>query len=180
MSAQRGGRRYRIVLMDTNAIIEAVRTRAWNGISGNSTVETVDTCVEEATRGDRLQRGYVEVTAQDLARMRAVHSVDKTKESALILEMPDAEGLHGGERRLYAHALAQLAQGESDWVVCSPDKAAIRVAIGLEWDERVISLEKLIDDSGAKLAEPLDIQFTERWLSRYRTEYLLERERGDL
>lgn len=64
-----------VVLMDTNAIIEAVRTRCWRAISNRFRVETVEECRDEARRGDAMNPAYVAVSENDLALLAAVHAV---------------------------------------------------------------------------------------------------------
>ena len=43
------------VLVDTNAIIEAYRTRSWRALSGGWRVETVEACVAETQTGFQLR-----------------------------------------------------------------------------------------------------------------------------
>ena len=64
-----------VVLVDTNVVMEAVRTRCWNAVSGGLCVETVEECRDQALRGDRGRPGYLPVSEQDLARIRRVHPV---------------------------------------------------------------------------------------------------------
>lgn len=45
--------KYTVVLVDTNVVMEAVRTHCWNAMAGGLWVETVEECREEALRGDR-------------------------------------------------------------------------------------------------------------------------------
>jgi hypothetical protein len=53
-----------IVLLDTNVIIEAFRTRCWRAIVNTFKIETVEKCCEEAATGDKRQPGYVEVDVE--------------------------------------------------------------------------------------------------------------------
>jgi hypothetical protein len=48
-----------IVLMDTNVIMEAYRTRCWGSLVNTFKVETVEKCWEEAATGDKRRAGYV-------------------------------------------------------------------------------------------------------------------------
>ena len=52
------------VLVDTNIIIEAVRTECWNALTGRHQVETVQACCDEAEAGDTLATGYIAVARE--------------------------------------------------------------------------------------------------------------------
>ena len=173
MSTLRPARAKTIVLVDTTAIIEAVRTKCWNALTGGRLVETVEECRGEARRGETLRYGYVEVTDEDLARLNRVHGVDRKAEAALGLAYADAAGMDKGERHLFAHAYARMAAGEDVWVISSADKAAIRAAVALDWGDRLHSLEALAKSVGANPRPALDEQHTEAWLVRIRTQYIL-------
>lgn len=43
-----------LFFLDTNAIIEAVRTAVWNPISGGLRIETVEEVRQECLQGDQL------------------------------------------------------------------------------------------------------------------------------
>lgn len=74
------------VLVDTNAIIEAVRTGCWAAITGRWTVETVQECYEEALRGDSTRPSYVRVATEDLDRLNTVHRVTELGHSSQAVE----------------------------------------------------------------------------------------------
>lgn len=157
-----------IVLVDTNIIIEAFRTRCWKALIAYYRVETVEKCYEEALTGDRLRSGYVEVDAKVLKERLTVHRVESFEQAALALACPDADALDAGERHLFAHA-----HGRKDaWIITCADRAAVRIALTLGWNDRICSLEALCKPAGAKPG--LKQHFTERWLSRVRTDFLLE------
>ena len=62
--------------MDTNAIIEAYRTRSWRALSGGWSVETVEACVAETQTGFQRRRQVEAIDASELrASLVAVHSV---------------------------------------------------------------------------------------------------------
>ena len=128
-----------VVLVDTNAIIEAVRTRTWNALTGGMRIQTVNECVEEAGRGNSNKPAYVAVSKTDLNRLDKVHSVSETDRAHHLLTDPDAIGMDPGERDLFAHACVREEAGDSAWVVCSPDKASIRAAVRLGWEDRLVS-----------------------------------------
>ena len=163
-----------VVLVDTNVVMEAVRTRCWNAITGGVRVETVEECRDEARRGDRGRPGYLPVSDADLARMRAVHGVGEMERVTFSLAYPDAQNMDAGERDLFAHAFARSARGDDVWIVCSADKACVRAAVALGWHERMHSLGALVAAVGAVPRPALLDHFGERWLSTCRTEFLLK------
>ena len=159
-----------MLLVDTNVIIEAVRTGCWRAITGQMTVETVEICKEEAKRGDREQSGYVVVSDDDLARISHLHAVTEMERAGLTFEYPEATGMDAGERDLFAHAYARTDDG---WVLCSPDKASIRAAVILGWSDRLRSLGALVQHVGARPKSSLRRHFEEAWLSEWRTHFRL-------
>jgi len=160
-----------VLLFDTNAIIEAVRTGCWAAVTGQYSVETVEAVVSESKAGDPGAPGYVPVGEADLLRLGAVYSVSETQRGALADSYGDADGLDRGERDLFAHGLTHK---EEVWLVCSPDKASVRAAMKLGWRERLCSLENLAQTVGIKPNPPLGRQFCEPWLSSFCTQILLE------
>lgn len=162
-----------VVLVDTNVIIEAVRTRCWNAVTGALLVETVQECRAEAGRGDATRSGYVSVAEADLERLSAVHAVKETEMATFVLACPEAQTLDAGERELFAHAFARVARGDEVWIVCSADRAAIRVAVGQGWGDRIRSLATVVEAAGARPKPPLAEHYGERWLSDFRTTVLL-------
>lgn len=155
------------VLVDTNIIIEAFRTRCWKALTVYYQVETVEKCYEEALTGDRLRPGYVEVDSAVLKEKLVIHQISSLELAALALTCPDADALDAGERHLFAHA-----HGRSDaWIATCADRAAVRIAFTLGWKERICSLEILNKPTGAKPS--LKHHFTEEWLSEVRTDFML-------
>jgi hypothetical protein len=67
----------------------------------------------------------VRVTPDDLDRMQATHAVNHLVQARFKLRYADSDALDTGEHDLLAHALEH--EGEP-WILCSPDKAAIREA----------------------------------------------------
>jgi hypothetical protein len=162
-------------LVDTNVILEAVRTGAWKAIAGGAQVHTVQECVDECRRGDRFSGSYISVEDDDLARLTRVHTVDEAHRAVLDLELGDI-GLDDGERDLYAHC---LSRGRSpEWLLAAPDRAAVRAAVRLGWRDRLVSLEELARQVGcppSRLGE-LRRHFRSSWLKSVRTDALLEGE----
>lgn len=157
-----------MLLIDTNGIIEAVRTGCWNAVTGQLQVETVEECRRESRAGNR-NPGNITVSAQNLNRLNAVHDVSSDRQAAFELAYPDASGLDQGERDLLAHAF-DLADDEV-WRLCSPDKACVRAATEMGWADRLCSLERLADEVGERPQPPLFDHFSERWLSEWRTHF---------
>ena len=76
--------------------------------------------------------------------------------------------LDPGEEALIAYAC-----GHPDaWVICSPDKAAVRACFILGFLDRVVALEDLTESSG--IAVDLRRNYTRNWLANFRTDLLLE------
>ncbi len=169
------GPRATVVLADTNVIIEAVRTKCWNAVTGGLRVETVAECRDEASRGDRHRSGYVAVADEDLDRLAAVHRVDDLERAMFGLAYPDAQNMDAGERDLFAHAFGRAARGDDVWILCSADRAAVRAAVALGWQDRLQSLAGLVSTVGGRVSTPLAEHFGERWLSDFRTACLLGR-----
>ena len=164
--------RGQIVLVDTNIIIEAVRTSCWNALTAYFTMETVEKCCEEARTGQAHRPGYVEVSEKALRVRLIVHRVTDSDLAALGLRDAEAFRLDLGERHLWAHA---LVRGDA-WVASCCDRAAINSAVRLGWEDRMVALEELVQAAGARPAlKNLKAQFGSARLSEWRTAALLER-----
>lgn len=175
MANPKGVSRATAMLVDTNVIIEAVRTRVWKALLGALRVETVRECWDETQRGSPHDPGYVTVTAADLAGLAEVHAVTDLERATLALTCADAAALDPGERDLLAHALTRQASGDTVWLVSSPDRACVRAAVALNLGDHTISLEELAQAAGARPALLPKEHFTRRWLSAERTKALLGR-----
>lgn len=164
--------RGQVLLVDTNIIIEAVRTRCWNALTSYFTVETVEECYQEVLTGDPQRPGYVTVDSGQLRKdLKGRHPVEDLDRARLTLACADAELLDAGERDLFAHA-----HGRTDpWLASCADRAAVNVALTLGWEERIVSLEKLAQRAGSRSG--FKRHFTEAWLSDVRTEFKLARVR---
>lgn len=157
------------VLVDTNIIIEAVRTGCWNALGTHFKLETVDKCCEEARGGDLHRTGYVEI---DEAALRKLHSqpVSDAQLIELHLAYSQAAGLDDGERHLWAHALTR----NDAWIATTADKAAFFAACHLGWRDRMVSLEALIESAGARHAlKQIKPQFTKARLDQWGGEFAL-------
>ena len=162
----------RRVLVDTNVIIEAVRTGCWRAITGQLEIETVEACASEALAGSHSHvRGYVTVTRDELSRLQVVHAVTPAAQAAFKLTYGDADSLDQGEHDLLAFAHVDSSEERA---ICSPDKAAIRAAVAVGLGDRVVSLEEMVTSVGARPSPPLREQFTSRWLVSFRSKVKLE------
>jgi len=159
-----------IYLFDANAIIEAVRTGVWRAMVGGLIIETVDECAQECRRGDTLAGAYVSVSDGDLGRLSAVHTVDPSEVSAIVL-YEGAAALDLGERDLFAYALSGRIEGL--WAICSPDHASVRFAVARGCGNQLVSLQAAVDEVGARPNPSLRHHFTTAWLSTERTKAML-------
>ena len=158
------------VLVDTNIMIEAVRTGCWNALGTHFKLETVEKCCEEARGGDLHRPGYVTIDERTLREKLRTHPVSKIELIHLTLKYPKATGLDDGERHLWAHALTR----KDVWLATTADKAAFFAACHLGWRDRMVSLEGLIESAGArrvlKLIKP---QFSKARLDQWGGEFAL-------
>ena len=157
------------MLVDTNAIIEAYRTRSWRALSGGCQVETVEACVAEMQTGFQLR---LKEEAIDLAVLRSslatVHSVSVRERAELALRKGNI-ALDEGEEALWAHAL-----GRNDaWMLCGPDRASLRCGVRLGHRERLVSLEELLKHVGHRISG-LRPAYTQKWHERVVGEIYLD------
>jgi len=126
--------------VDTNIIIEAFRAHCWNAVTTHFTVETVETCYEEAMTGDPLRPDYIAVDAAQFRNgLRKRHAIVREQRAQLVVRLAYKEGLDAGEIDLFAHAL-----GRSDaWIASCADRAAVYAALELGWEDRFVSLEAI-------------------------------------
>ena len=151
------------VLVDTNVIIEAWRVDAWRALSGGFALETVEECVIETQTGYQNRRPEQQVDREALvAGFKAVHKVPDAERAAALVRDGDIAMLDEGEKALWAHALAR----SDAWVLCGPDKASLRIGIRANLRDRLIALERLLEDAGFRPKTPLRTGYRQDWLSR--------------
>jgi len=155
------------ILMDSVAIIEAHRAKCWGGMVHHYQLETVEKCVVEVATGDSSRPEYVVIDDGELRRAMKVHPVTPAELARLDLELAGAVALDDGERHLLAHALGR----GGEFQLCTSDRAAIRAAHRLGLLDKFVSLEKLA--AGAGCGHSLKPHFTEKWLSKMRTQLFL-------
>jgi len=164
--------RGQVVLVDTNIIIESVRTGCWNALTTHFKVETVEKCCEEARTGEAHRPGYVKVDEPALRTRLTAHKVSGVMLFELGQSYRDADRLDAGERHLWAHALGR----NDEWFAACSDRAAVNAAVGLGWEDRLVSLEELVTAAGARSAlKSLKRQFSSARLSEWRTAALIAR-----
>ena len=162
------------VLVDTNAILESHRAGSWRALAGGYPVETVEDCVTETQTGFQRRRPERRIDAGKLrASLAAVHSVADRERAALAVRAPGIE-LDRGEASLWAHALHR----NGAWVLCGPDKASLRFGVRMGFRERLVSLERLLDDAGHRPSPPLRTAYTRRWLNETLNELVLAERNG--
>lgn len=159
--------RDRIILVDTNIIIEAVRAGCWNALTGWFRIVTTEVCRDESLAGDPLRRSYIAVTDEDLARCHQIVAVDMQAHAQFALACAGADALDLGERDLFVHALNR----EDDWIICCADRAAVNIALGLGWEPRIEALESLTVATGAR--PTLENHFSSKWLAGVRSDWKL-------
>lgn len=162
----------RSVLVDTNVILEAWRLNGWKALVGRHALETAGTVVMETQTGFQRRREKQRIDPAELKHtLRAIHETTERDRAELAVR---AEGvsLDPGERDLWAHALQRC----DAWVLCSPDKASLRVGVKLGLGERLVSLERLWQEAGFK-ARGLRENFTEKWHAQAMSQMIVA-ERG--
>ncbi len=148
------------VLMDSNAIIEAHRLRCWPNLLAFFSIETVDMCARECASGSQqLHRDYVPVDTQALRDNITVHAVDDTLRRELICREPSAADIDDGEKDLLAYAITLPPKV---FLVCSPDKACMKVAARMGLLDRLVSLQTLADRVGRGNLK-FKRNYTEKW-----------------
>jgi len=155
------------VVMDTNVIIEAHRTRCWRAVVKAFKVETVEKCCEEAATGDKRRADYVSIDVEEMKKSVVIHPVSLLELAEVETRLAEPDRIDPGEKHLLAHALKKAGV----WHVSASDRAAVRAGNELGLLERFISLEALARAVG--MSPQFKKHFTEKWLSALRTEILM-------
>ena len=162
------------VLVDTNVIVECYRTGSWRALAGGYAVETVEDCVTETQTGFQRRRPEQRIDIVELrASLKAVHFVEDRQRAKLGVRVPDI-ALDRGEASLWAHAVHR----NDAWLLCGPDKASLRCGIRLGFRERLVSLERLLDDAGHRSRPALRKAYTGKWHNRTVSQLILAEESG--
>lgn len=148
--------------MDTNVILECHRTGSWRALADGYTIETVEDCVMETQTGFQRRRPEQLVDGSELrASLSAVHEVSRRERAELAMRAPDI-ALDRGEASLWAHAVHR----DDTWLLCGPDKASLRFGVRLGCRERLVSLERLLEDAGHQAVPALRAAYTRNWHDR--------------
>lgn len=164
MGVERGA----VVMVDTNVILEAHRTKCWKHLTAWFSLETESECVVECETGNQNRDVPIEVEVEALRRDVGVRELSMNDLLDFRLRLGAGPSLDPGEERLIASALIR----KDAWLLCSPDKAAVRACHNLGLLDRVVALEDLTIASG--LRARLRDNFTRDWLSNFRTRLLLD------
>jgi hypothetical protein len=156
------------VLVDTNVILEAHRTACWKHLAGFFRLKTADACVVECATGNQKRGVAVPVDIPNLRATAHVERVGEEQVAELRFRLAGRVSLDSGEEALIAYA----CRHPDAWVICSPDKAAVRACFILGFLDRVVALEDLTESSG--IAVDLRRNYTRNWLANFRTDLLLE------
>ena len=150
------------VLVDTNVILESHRTGSWRALTGGSHVETVEDCIAETQVGHQLRRPERRVDRDELRTSLArIHRVTDRERAALAVQIPDI-ALDRGEASLWAHAVHR----DDSWILCGPDRASLRFGVRLGFRDRLVSLERLLDNVGHRPKPSLREAYRRRWHDR--------------
>ena len=99
-----------IVLMDTNVIIEAHRTKCWGAVVNAFKVETVEKCCEEAATGDKRRADYVVINVEAMKKSVLIHPVTLLELAELETRLAEPDRIDPGEKHLLAHAMKKPPQ----------------------------------------------------------------------
>ncbi|MDA1082130.1 MAG: hypothetical protein O2973_10720 [Gemmatimonadetes bacterium] len=164
MRVERGS----VVLVDTNVILESHRVKIWNHLTAYFSFETDSECVVECRTGNQTRDVPIPIDIDALQSDVAVHDLASTDLMDFRLRLGAEPSLDPCEERLVAAALIR----QDVWLLCSPDKAAVRACHMLGLLDRIVALEDLTIAAGIRAR--LWDNFTCDWLSNFRTNLLLD------
>lgn len=158
-----------VIYVDTNVVIEAVDTGCWAALLNKFDVRTVAEVRRETQAGNRLIKSYVQVDKTQFDAKVTVAEVTQVQLAAAQLRTPLLSQIDAGERHLLAYV---ATQDKNALLLTTGDRAAVRAACALGLDDRLRSLEELAGACGQKPA--VADWFTKKWLSKVKTEFLLD------
>ena len=162
-----------LVLVDANTIIESHRIESWPALVGGYRVETVEDCVAETQTGFQLRRAEQSVELGGLrASLTGEHPVGDRERAEMLLRI-EGIALDRGEESLWAHALGRV----DSWCLCGPDKASLRCGVRLGFQDRIVSLQALLEGVGHRPTISLRQQYTSVWLQGALAEVFLDESR---
>jgi len=159
------------VFVDTNVILEAVRTNCWKPLCSRYAVETVDKCVEEARTGDPYDTSRIQVPDTLLVpALLTSHAVERAQIAALVLTYPVCTGLDAGEQHLLAHLHTRERLQGVQVLLSTADRAAVTSASAIGWIDSLVALEAMAQQSGVgrKQIDQLKRHYRNQWLEHAR------------
>lgn len=158
------------LLVDTNVILEGHRTGSWVALTGRFPTATVEECVTETQTGFQQRRPEQRIDEAALRSRCAIHAVTDQDRAEAFVRDASIAGLDPGERDLWCHALTRT----DAWILCGPDAASLRVGVRLGFRDRLVSLERLLSDIGHRPNPGLRQNYTEAWLTRKLSQFVVE------
>ncbi len=163
------------MLVDANVIIESYRIRAWRALTGGYRIETVEDCVTETQTGFQLRRMKQLIALPQLRASLAMEYSVSDHERAELLVQIEGIALDKGEESLWAHALGR----DDSWFLCGPDRASLRCGVRLGLQDRIVSLEALLQGVGHRARTAPKRHYTSQWQELVLVEFgFAERERN--
>ena len=154
--------------VDTNVVIEAVDTGCWAALLNHFDIRTIAEVRRETQSGNRPIKGHVVVDMALFDAKVQVAEVTKAQLAAAKVRSPVISAIDDGEM----HLLAYVAHQQDAWLLTTADRAAVKAAFTLGLDGCLRSLEELSRACGQK--PPLQEWFTTKWLSKVKTDCLLD------
>jgi len=156
------------VLLDNNAIGDAVDLGVWKGLTGAyaGQLETVSEVADEAGTYFRKKANAAEL--MESLRALPAHQVTDAERADLITRI-EGLALDAGERDLWSHAVGRA----DSWILCGPDRASLRAAVRLGLQDRLISLEALLEQAGLS-TRTLPPEHKTGWLRRVVGQMIVE------
>jgi hypothetical protein len=155
--------RARLVLLDADVVIEAIRVGAWDNLVAKVEVMMASTVIDQVTHEVDPETGAKHRI--DLYEYVANGRVKPVKvDSAAVAQVNDAcrnhVDLHHGE----LESLACLPDLDPDCRFCTGDKAAIKAIALLGMTDRAASLERVLGDNGIPGNGEIGHQFRDGYL----------------
>jgi hypothetical protein len=161
-------KKFRLLLLDANVVIEISRHGLWDGIVARCEVHLARTVIDEAQFFDDANgnRQYIDLTAYINAKSITVFDLTPSDLAMLRAEFDPVyfEKLDPGETESLGYLLRQSAESQ----ICSADKIVYRVLGNLKRSEQGVSLEELLDQVGLgrKLPREFTRTYREEWTKK--------------
>lgn len=168
-------KKFRLLLLDANIVIEISRHSLWDRIIAACEVHLAQTVVNEARFFDDDNGARQEIDLTSLAKTGAI--------TVFNLMPSDLAGFRASFRPVYfekldpgeTESLAYLLKQPEEYRFCSADKIVFRVLGSLNRPEQGVSLEEVLDGIGLsrQLSREFTRQYREEWTKRGFHERLL-------